>query len=107
MYITLPVHTLLYHCNYKQTDNSFDHWNFYTPNFEEVGGAYYIWVVCLFVTIFDASRMSHVTRKPVFAYANNKGADQLVHPHSLISAFVVRCLDSIVPLLAIAETSRP
>ena len=30
-----------------------------------------------------------------YAYANNKGADQPVHPHSLISTFVVRCLDSI------------
>ena len=28
-------------------------------------------------------------------YANNKGADQPAHPRSLISAFVVRCLDSI------------
>ena len=28
-------------------------------------------------------------------YASNKGADQPVHPHSLISAFVIRCLDSI------------
>ena len=25
-------------------------------------------------------------------YANTKGADQTVHPHSLIIAFVVRCL---------------
>ena len=32
-------------------------------------------------------------------YANNKGADQPVHPHSLISAFVVRCLDSRIPLM--------
>ena len=39
-------------------------------------------------------------------YANNKGADQTAHPRSLISAFVVRCLDSIIPLLAIAEVSR-
>ena len=37
-------------------------------------------------------------------YANNKGADQPAHLRSLISAFVVRCLDSIIPLLAIAET---
>ena len=29
-------------------------------------------------------------------YANNKGADQPAHPRSLISTFVVRCLDSIV-----------
>ena len=51
-------------------------------------------------------KMSHVTRKPVFAYANNKGADQPAHPRSLISAFVVRYLDSIIPRLAIAELSR-
>ena len=30
------------------------------------------------------------------SYANNKGADQPAHPRSLISAFVVRCLDSII-----------
>ena len=40
-------------------------------------------------------------------YANNKGADQPAHPRSLISAFVVHCLDSIIPLLALAEISRP
>ena len=39
-------------------------------------------------------------------YANNKGADQPAHPRSLISAFVVRCLDSIIPLLVKAEISR-
>ena len=33
-------------------------------------------------------------------YANNKGADQPAHPRSLTSAFVVRYLDSIIPLLA-------
>ena len=32
-------------------------------------------------------------------YANNKGADQPAHPRSLISAFVVRCLDSIIRCL--------
>ena len=39
-------------------------------------------------------------------YVNNKGADQPAHPYSLMSAFVVRCLDSIIPLLAIAKISR-
>ena len=29
-----------------------------------------------------------------------------MHPHSLISAFFDRCLDSTIPLLAIAEVSR-
>ena len=38
-------------------------------------------------------------------YANNKGADQPVHPRSLISAFVVRCLDSIIPPVCISEIS--
>ena len=36
-------------------------------------------------------------------YANNKGADQPAHPCSLISAFVVRCLDSIISLVSISE----
>ena len=40
------------------------------------------------------------------SYANNKGADQPAHPHSLTSAFVVPCLDSIIPLDSIAEISR-
>ena len=33
-------------------------------------------------------------------YANNKDTDQPAHPRSLIRAFVVRCLDSIMPILA-------
>ena len=39
------------------------------------------------------------------SYANNKGADQPAHPRNLISAFVVRSLDSI-SLDSIAEISR-
>ena len=38
-------------------------------------------------------------------YANNKGADQPAHPRSLISAFVVCCLDGIIPLVFIFEIS--
>ena len=30
-----------------------------------------------------------------------------MHRHSMISAFVVHCLDSIIPLLALAGISRP
>ena len=44
--------------------------------------------------------LSHFMRKPVFAICDNKGADQPAHPRSLISAFVVRCVDSIMPFLA-------
>ena len=36
-------------------------------------------------------------------YANNKGADQAAHPRSLSSTFVVRCLDSMIYILAISE----
>ena len=38
-------------------------------------------------------------------YANNKGVDQPAHPRSLISAFVVRGRDSIIPLVAKTEIS--
>ena len=38
-------------------------------------------------------------------YANNKGTDQPAHLRSLISTFVVRCLDSIIPLVSIFEIS--
>ena len=40
-----------------------------------------------------------------YANANNRRADQPAHLRSLISAFVVRCLDSIIPLISISEIS--
>ena len=39
-------------------------------------------------------------------YENNKDADQPAHPRSLVSAFVVRCLNSIIPILAKSKISR-
>ena len=36
-------------------------------------------------------------------FANNKGADQPVHPHSLISVFVILLLESIISRLATSE----
>ena len=41
----------------------------------------------------------------LMSYANNKGADQPAHPRSLISAFVVRCLDSVMSLLSVTKIS--
>ena len=38
-------------------------------------------------------------------YANNKGADQPAHPRSLISAFVVRCPDSVITLDSVTKIS--
>ena len=42
------------------------------------------------------------------SYANSKGTDQPAHSRSLISTFVVRCLDSIICIhvLAISKVSR-
>ena len=39
------------------------------------------------------------------SYANNKGTDQPAHPHSLISAFVVHCLDSVMSLVSLTKIS--
>ena len=41
----------------------------------------------------------------IMSYANNKGADQPAHPRSLISAFVVRCLDSVMSLVSVTKIS--
>ena len=40
--------------------------------------------------------MSHVMRKPVLPYANNKCADKPERSCSLISAFALRWLDSMI-----------
>ena len=39
-------------------------------------------------------------------YVNNKCADQPAHLRSLISIFVVRCLDSLIPPFSVFEISR-
>ena len=39
-------------------------------------------------------------------YASNKGTDQPVHPGSLISAFIIGFLDSIISILAKSKISR-
>ena len=38
-------------------------------------------------------------------FVNNKGADQPAHPRSLISAFVIRLLESFISKLATREIS--
>ena len=66
----------------------------------------------LLVVMFALRMISfHISNKPghektcLMSYANNKGADQPARPRSLISAFVVRCLDSIIALDPISEIS--
>ena len=60
------------------------------------------YIPCLYVFVNEPG---HV-KMCLMSYANNKGADQPAHPRSLISAFVFRCLDSIIALDSIAEISR-
>ena len=44
-------------------------------------------------------------RKCVYFICEHEGADQPAHSHSLISAFVVHCLDRIISLNSVAEIS--
>ena len=44
-------------------------------------------------------------RKPVWGFVNNKGADQPAHQRSLISAFVISLLESIISRLAMSVFS--
>ena len=39
------------------------------------------------------------------SYVNNKGANQSAHLRSLTSAFIFRCLDSIISVLAMSKIS--
>ena len=59
---------------------------------------------CLIPSVF--SKLWATSWENLFMpYVNNKGAGQPVHPCSLISTFVVRCLDSIVSLVSILAIS--
>ena len=44
-------------------------------------------------------------RKRVYAICEQQSADQPAHPCSLITTFVVHCLDSRIPLVSISEIS--
>ena len=60
------------------------------------------------VIFFHRSRSLWATlwENLLMPYANNKGADQPVHLRSLISAFVVRCLASVISILAKSKISK-
>ena len=72
---------------------------------------YDYWYLISFTDCPAMKRMEHENTwatpwKNLFMpYANNKGADQPAHSRSLISAFIVHCLDSIIPLVSIYEIS--
>ena len=48
-------------------------------------------------------KMSHVMRKPVFAICEQQRRRSAAHPCSLISVFIVCCLDSLIPLVSISK----
>ena len=59
-----------------------------------------------------ASRPGQIKNEPghektcFMSFANNKGADQPAHPRSLVSAFFVRCLDSVMSLVSVTKISN-
>ena len=62
-------------------------------------------VVCHYVNFFNYTYEPGHEKTCLMSNANNKGAGQPEHLRSLINTFVVRCLDSIIPLLSIAKIS--
>ena len=65
--------------------------------------------ICLYPLeplLYDITKWATSWENLFLLYANDKGADQPAHPRSLISAFVVCCLDSIISLLAKSKISR-
>ena len=48
-------------------------------------------------------QLSHAMRKSVYAICEQQSADQPARPRILISAFVVRCRDSMIHLVSIPE----
>ena len=62
--------------------------------------------IVILLCIFKSTvHMGRDARKPVFGggFAKNKDADQPAHLHSLISAFVIPILESIISRLATSE----
>ena len=52
-------------------------------------------IICVFIIIKWTFIWATSWENLFMPYANNKGADQPVHPRSLISTFIICCLDSL------------
>ena len=55
----------------------------------------------------DLQHLSHVMRKPVYAICKHQRRRSAFTSAQYDQGFVIRCLDSIIPLLGIAKISRP
>ena len=75
-----------------------------------------VWVLCMELSHLiscsapspfnrELLHLSCIMRKPVYAICEQKDADQPAHLCSLISIFIIRCLDGIMPLVPISEIS--
>ena len=58
--------------------------------------------ICMFLWIY---KWATSWGNPFMPYATTNGLDQPVHPRSLIGAFVIHCLDSIISVVSICEIS--
>ena len=58
------------------------------------------------VTKADKDPLSRVMTNPIMPYVNNKGANQPVPMHRLISIFVIHCLDSVIPRLLLGSLAE-
>ena len=74
-------------------------------------GVVWIFLCILIYLLLKQGWILHYTKKAIslenlfMPYANNKDTDQPAHPRSLISVFVIRCLDCIMPLVSISKCS--
>ena len=71
----------------------------------ELGSSTRFGICCWRTALSWGTYMSRAMRKHLMSYANNKDADQPAHPRSLISVFVVRCLDSVLSLVSETKIS--
>ena len=77
----------------------------FSQKIEHSGGVILLSLTPLFSFVTcHLKHMSQAMRKCVLCHM--QGADQPAPPRSLISAFVVHCLDSMISLDSIAEISR-
>ena len=61
--------------------------------------------ISLCVSLSELPYWSRCEKTCLWWFANNKGADQPAHPHSLISAFVICLFESIISRLAMNDIS--
>ena len=63
-------------------------------------------IFCIIQCVCASIRNGPQREKPcLWGFANNTGADQPAHPRSLINAYVIRFLESIIDKLATVEIS--